>query len=246
MKYPKVKIKQIPLKLELEVLNYFVFNANNNFGKYVFMEHPNLKNAKSKKEVEKYIIDLSRKNQKVIESSISVFRKKWQKVEKDFFNILPEIMGTEWPQGKIITAYVSINPISPRFLDKWAFSINYKKQSNTSRVKEIFMHEIVHFLYFKKWKEVFPKSKRRTFDYPYVEWRLSEILAPIILNYSPARKLIGKSADSYDEHEKIKIGNNSIVKHFEDLYKKSIKQQKSFDEFLQTAYKEILKYESKF
>lgn len=246
MKYPKVKIRQIPLKLEFGMFNYFVFNPSSNFGRYFFIEHPDLKNVKSKKEVEKYIINFRRKNKKAIKDSMAVFEKKWQKIEKDFFKILPEVLETEWPKDQTITAYISINPISPRYLDKWSFSINYKTHSNTPRLREIFMHEIVHFLYFKKWREIFPKADRKTFDYPHIEWRLSEILAPIILNNSPCRSLLEKPAGSYDEHKKIKIGKKSLVEHFENLYNKSMKQEKSFEEFLKIAYKEILKYKTKF
>ncbi len=242
--YPKLKIREIPLKLEREVFSAFLFNHRGGWGEYILRKHPKLGKAKNEREVGEYLSAFRLKNKKAIRGSVKIFEKRWKEIEEEFFALLPRVLGTEWPKNKTITVYVSANPISPRFLDDWSFSMHYKNSSSAG-VREFFAHEILHFLYFKKWKEVFPEAKRKTFDYPHIEWTLSEILAPIILNNSPIKKLLKRRAGSYDEHEKIKIGRNNLVKHFENLYKKSLRENKPFGDFLKIAYKEILKRKNK-
>lgn len=244
MAYPKLKIREISLKFECEIFNAFLFHHSGRGGEYILRNHPKLKKAKNEKEVKEYLSAFRLKKKKAIKGSIKVFEKRWKEIEKEFFEMLPWVLETEWPKNKTITVYISVNPISPRFLDEWSFSMHYKNNSSAG-VREFFAHEILHFLYFKKWKELFPNAKRKTFDYPYIEWNLSEILAPIILNNSPIKKLLKGRAGSYDEHKEIKIGKNNLVKHFENLYKKSLKENKPFGDFLKIAYKEILKYKDK-
>ena len=53
---------------------------------------------------------------------------------------------------------------------------------------------MLSFLYFEKWKSLYPKMDRRKFDTPYIEWHLSEIVAPIILNDKRIQRLLKKRA----------------------------------------------------
>ena len=55
------------------------------------------------------------------------------------------------------------------------------------------------------------------FESPYIEWHLSEILAPVILNDKRLKEIIGEKSYGYEEHEKIKIEDKTVPKFFEDL-----------------------------
>src|SRR3989338_7364152 len=66
------------------------------------------------------------------------------------------------------------------FLDTWSFTVFFR--SSQKDVIETVLHECSHFLFFKKWHEVYPKTPRRHFDAPYLVWRFSELSAPVILN----------------------------------------------------------------
>ncbi len=132
---------------------------------------------------------------------------------------------------------ISINPICPRFLNNWSFSIfyNYKK---ISHAVEVIVHESCHFLYFKKWKQLFPNVNNKKFEYPYLEWHLSEIITPIILNDFRIQQLLKQKATFYTEHKKIKIDNKTAPKYFTDMYKKIIRNN-NFEEFLKESYRSI-------
>ncbi len=101
--------------------------------------------------MEKYIIEFKKENRKLIEENKTRYQKEWQKVEKDFFIVLSRILQIDWPQDKTIRAMIPINPICPRFLNDWSFSIFYNYKT-TSHAMEVIMHECCYFLYFEKWK----------------------------------------------------------------------------------------------
>ena len=243
----KVKFTDISLSKEVDWIHGFLFQNKWGWGKYIIRKHPEIKKVFSFKteseQVEflrEYIVKFRIENQKLIEKNKTVYQKEWQKVEKDFFTILSEIIQIDWPKNiKTIKAMVSLNPICPRFLKDWSFSIfyNYKK---TSCAMEVIMHESCHFLYFEKWKKIYPKMDSKKFESPYLEWHLSEILAPIILNNPRIQKLLKRKADFYIEHKRIKIGSRTVPKYFNDLYKNS-NMDKNFAKFLKKSYKAIEK-----
>jgi len=245
---PKVKFSFIPIKLEVNLIYFFLFEEKWGWGKKIIKKHSYLKNVldiKIKKDrenyIKKYVIKFRADNKKIFEDQTKKYSKDWKKVEKKYLTILSKILGTSWPKNKnIINAMVSINPICPRFIDNWSFSLFYKQKNE--KMKETIMHEICHFLYFKKWREVFSNYRKKTFEYPYIEWHLSEILAPVILNDVRIQKLLKHKADFYKEHQKLKINSTTAPKHFSLLYKEYIDKNYNFEEFLKKAYSEIKKH----
>lgn len=243
---PKVKFSIISIRLEVNLIYFFLFYEKWGWGNKIIRKYPNLKNVfniKTKKNrekcIEEYILKFRDENKDIIKNQIKKYTKNWGKVEKQYLIILSEILNTPWPKNKkIIKAMISINPICPRFINNWSFALFYKQKRG--HMKETIMHEVCHFLYFKKWKEVFPDAKRKTFEYPHIEWHLSEILAPIILNDPRIQKLLKQKAVFYKEYQNLTINEVKIPKYFELLYKKYVnKQYNNFGVFLKKAYLEI-------
>jgi len=247
MNLPKVKFIDIPLSKEIDWIHGFLFQNKRGWSKYIIKKHPRIKKVFSfKNEVEQikflkgYILEFRKDNQRIIKRNKTEYQRKWKKIERDFFITLSEIMQIDWPRDKkTIKAMVSINPICPRFLNDWSFSIfyNYKK---LSQAMEVIMHESCHFLYFEKWKKMYPRMSYKKFEFPHIEWCLSEIIAPIILNDRRIQKLLKQKAAFYTEHKKIKIGNKTAPKYFSDLYKK-ITKKSNFEKFLEESYQIIKK-----
>lgn len=244
MNISKVKFTNISLSKEVDWIHGFLFQNEWGWGKYIIRKHPKIKKVFSfKTEAEQikflrnYTIQFKKDNQKLIEKNKIKYQREWQKIEKDFFILLSEIMQIDWPKNrKIIKSMISVNPICPRFLNNWSFSIfyNYKKMSHAM---EVIMHESCHFLYFEKWKKLYPKVNNKKFESPHIEWHLSELIAPIILNDQRIKKILKQKAVFYEEHKKIKINNKTTPEYFTELYNKS----KNFEQFLDKSYKAIKK-----
>ena len=251
--YPKVKFTDIPLAAEVDLLHDFLFKNKWGWGKYIIKKHPKIKKIFSLKNeqeqvnfLKRYIAGFKKANLETIEKNKKRYKNGWRKIENDFLEILSEIMEIDWPKNrKTIKAMVSINPICPRFLNNWTFSIfcSYKKISNAM---EVIMHDCCHFLYFEKWRKLYPKMDCKKFESPYIEWHLSEILAPIILNDPKIQKILRKKAAFYKEYQDLIIHQKKVPKYFELLYKEYRNKKYTFGAFLKKAYREIKKNEKVF
>lgn len=167
----------------------------------------------------------------------------WGNIEGLFLKTLSDHFETGYPpRRKVIRAYVSMVPIYPRWLDTWSFNVSY---FNPARVKGIACHEILHFLYFKKWMEVFPDTNPEEQNQPHLVWRLSEILDPIILNEHPILcELVGAPQSTYAEFDRIRIAGARPFTHFTRLYRRHLKSGRPFADFLRDAWAEAQKYEA--
>ena len=230
----------------------FLFKNGTGWGKYIVNRHPEIKQVYSLKTetqqiefLKRYTTAYRKEHRKLITKNKAAYQEYWKRVEKDFFIALAEIMHIDWPRKrKVIWGMISINPICPRFLNEWSFSIfcDYKK---VSRVREVTMHESCHFLYFEKWKQLYPAMNPRRFDSPYIEWHLSELLAPVILNDRRIQKLLKRKAAFYPEHERIKIAGKPAPRYFTDLYNRFMLKD-DFEGYLKESYRIIKKNQKLF
>lgn len=252
MSLPKVKFVEIPIKLEIDWIYGFLFDNEWGWGNRIIKKHPDLKpiyKLSTERErvffLRKYLFDFKRFNRRKLLNKKKRFEKSWRRIEKYYLIELEKILNINWLSNKKeIKAMISLNPICPRFLDKWSFSLYFDYKIKDAM--ETIMHETCHFLYFKKWKELFPNAERKTFDYPHVEWHLSEILAPIILNDNRIQKYLKQKAIFYNEHKKIEIDGVNAPRYFSKLYNSYLKNDKNFADFLKEAYRIIKRHKKKF
>jgi hypothetical protein len=226
MGFPIVKFSIMSLSKEIIWLRGFLFEDH--WGcDYIISEFPEIKEFFSfqtererLKFLRKYISDLRVKNGKLFERKKLSFQQEWEKVAVSFFSSLSDIMQISWPKNKkVIRAMVAANPICPKNLSDWSFSIFYRFEKIDAL--EIIMHEICHFLYFEKWHELYPQMNVKRFYSPSIEWQLSEIVAPIILNDERIQKLLKQPAAFYVQHQNLKIGTKTVQRYFSDLYRET-------------------------
>lgn len=166
----------------------------------------------------------------------------WEKISEDFLKALSDHFQTEWPENKSdIVGYISNLPVFPRFLDDYQFYVGYK---NVADAIETSAHEIVHFLWFKKWKEVFPETERKEYESPHLTWRLSEIMDPIILQcYPKIKELIKPKKWGYSSFEDIKIGDIGMTDFFKEIYLKGVASGDNFETILKSLWKAANEHE---
>ncbi len=164
----------------------------------------------------------------------------WRPIEKHYLKTLRTHFEMDFPSHrKILNAYVSMVPIYPRWLNNWSFNVSYFVPE---RAREISCHEIQHFLYFKKWLEVFPHTKCEELNSPHLVWRLSELVDPVILNEHPEfKKLFEKRQRTYKHFQKIRIQGKQPTTHLAIMYRRHLKSGAPFADFL----KEIWQYAKK-
>lgn len=246
---PKVKFKIVPVKYSLPLIYCFLNLSKNkaewDWSQFVYKKYPSLKkelskikdSEKKRKHVEKYFLDFEKKNKNKTKQAKTKFEKNWNKINKNALTALSEVVEIDWPkEDKTIWARVSLNPICPRWIKKRIFDVYYG--FTTHKMQEIAIHEILHFIYFEKWKEVFPNSNEKHFDAPHLIWQLSEMVPPIILSDKRIQKIIKHKPRAYKEYESAKINNKPLLSYFKGFYKK----RKSFEDFLITSYSFVKKH----
>jgi len=181
-------------------------------------------------------------NEKEILLMKDAFQVEWKKIEVDFLSVLAECFETTWLKEKSeITGKVTVLPVFPRHLTKYVFYVGHK---DISKMIETSAHEIVHFLWFKKWGEVFPEISKREYNSPYLVWRLSEIIDPIILQCHPKiKELIKPKGWGYSSFKEIRIGDLNMTDHFKKVYEESVFAGNDFATTMKILWVEAQKHE---
>jgi hypothetical protein len=245
---PKVKFEVPSVQREINIIFDFCMHKNPSldFSATVYNAHQKLKEMVAGitdekqfyEQCKKYVTDYIMENKEVVEKVKENFQKFWNEVNDDFLDDLSKDFETDLPEEiKEIKANVSINPICPRWIDKWTYNLFYKFSENS--MKKTSIHEIIHFLYFKKWVEVFPDTDKKNFNGAHSEWILSEILVHTIMNNNKAIQDIIKNEKSevYKKWQSIMIDGKKLPEYFEDTYKEHEEGKISFTDFLKKSWK---------
>lgn len=211
------------------VLNFFLDPENiyyEELSKDIFQDHPVLKEKTV--HLKDYVLKYYRKNNtKIVSYKGDVensWKNKWSKVQ----DILSEALNMDWLGIDEINCNVGIARIYPRDLKKYTLQVCFLDSIAYS--ESVILHEITHFLYFKKWKSLFSGDNFSDFEAPHPFWHLSEIVAPLINNDNKIIELIPQAeVKSYKEHDDIF-----------DIFKDKYLESKNIEDFLRFARKKIL------
>ncbi len=247
-KLPKINFDLIDLDREVDL--FYSFMKPDRFSSVFDKMYPELRAIQNEcvdkdeciRRYRNFLDNLQTINREEMQSAKEKIKVEWEKISDDFLKALSDHFDTEWPEGKPdIVGYVSNLPVFPRFLDEYAFCIGYR---NTANVMETIGHEILHFLWFKKWKEVFPEIERKEYESPHLAWRLSEIMDPIILQCHPTiKELIKPKKWGYSSFESIKIGDLGMTEYFKKIYLDSVAYGDRFDVTLKKLWEEAKSHE---
>ena len=175
-KLPETIFEQIDLDKETDLVYSFMNDKSGRWSIPFDKKYPELrviqKESKDKEEClnryKKFLEGVHVRDKEQMISAQEQIKEKWEKTGPAFLEALSQHFGTDWPDDKRkIMGYISTLPAYPRFLDDYSFCLGY---NNVPDMVEVSAHEILHFLWFKKWKEVFPETPRREYDSPHLCW----------------------------------------------------------------------------
>ena len=247
---PKVKFVLPDAEYEAKILNSFARDDGWGWGAVLYKHNPGLKEAlvgaktrqdRLKAIKEKYLKKALKEKKARLTKIAKLFQADWDEINDDFMKATATIMEEKW-WLKMIKARVSLCTVNPRFIEDSSMGIFYK-HSPDSLLRPV-AHECVHFLYFRKFKAVFPDISEKTYNGRMsLVWALSEILAPVILEQPELRKFFDKDATRYAQFEKFKLSNGRfMIKHFERLFNNNRKKGMSFTDNLKICYAEAQKF----
>ena len=154
----------------------------------------------------------------LLQYNLNTFQNMWNKNERKILLEFEKIFNEKLTEPIIAEGRININPICPRFYDTWSFDIWCESSPTDALVTAI--HEITHFLWFDKWKEVFPNWKRSDFERPSISWLFSEIAIDAIFYHSCFKEFSGDKPAYYYFYD-VEIEGTNMIKLFRKLYKEN-------------------------
>ena len=248
MNIPKVEFSVVPLDKIFSLIHYLLnpVKGDWDWSNAIYKNYPelkdklqNIKDKKERKEIEyHFFTEVFNKERIELEKRAKIFQREWNKINDDIMLVLSKVIEQEWSEkDKKIFARISLNPICPRYIKQRTFDLFYKQKPKY--MKSVAIHEILHFMYFEKWKKIFPKTNEKEFDTPHLVWQLSEMLPGIILNDKQVQNVFKYKFDSYKEYENVKLNGKPLLSYLQDFYD----NRKNFADFLRKSWKFVKKYE---
>lgn len=247
MMVPKIKFENFDIEENLEQLVWYLKPENSKnrphdfYGLtlYLFPElNGELRENMSMEEI--YMI-LDRKVRPILETvyNNSEYPLKcqsvWDKVNDDVMISLEKRLDTKW-DCELVTCKIGLLPVCPRDIVEKTFLINYG--CDKKKLMAIAIHELCHFIYFKKWIEIFPDYKEEEFNFPHIAWYLSEAMIDPLINNDIFKKYTDDLL-SYPMFYKIFIKDKSVIEILRD-YVKSY----PIHEAIKRGYELFQKYEN--
>jgi hypothetical protein len=245
---PKVEFSVAPLDKTFPMIHYFLNPPkwDWDWSAAIYSNYPQLKpkleNISSKamrRKIENaFFKDVLQKENNSLEKRRIYFQREWNKINDDVMLALSNVAEQEWPKEYTnIPAILSLNPIGQRDLKSRTIELHYKQ--NSKQMKHVAIHEVFHFIYFRKWKTVFPRSREEEFDFPHLTWKLSEIVPEIVLNDKRIQKVFKYHFVSYPEYEKAKFNGKPLLSYFQEFYDTRV----DFEDFLKKSWTFVKKHE---
>lgn len=137
----------------------------------------------------------------------------WNKYNDRFIKAMEDIFQVTI--NKDINAKIGLLPVCPRNIEDLSFSFDL---CDDDSFIEICMHEICHFYFFEKCKQIFNDWKYIDFDNPSLLWYLSEIVIDPILNRDEVQNIFKHGFKSYDNFYDINIDGVCIVDFIRNIF----------------------------
>jgi len=245
--HPRVKFEVAKFSHVINPLIYFLNPKEGdwNWSGIILNRYPalrkNLDNLddfeERKRTISGFFKSLMKENRKDFEDKVEVFQGEWNRVSESYMNALEEVLEFKWPEkDKIITAFIGPNPICPRNITQRTFDICY--QFDLDKLKALSFHEILHFAYFEKWKQVFPETNKGEFDRPHLVWHLSEMVPGIILNDERFQEIFKHRHNVYKVYCDLKINGKFLLGYLREFYE----SRENFEDFLRKSWDFVNKH----
>ncbi len=226
MNLPKIKFNVMTLEENIDTIKWAFYEDGEDLSvhHYTIGYFPELAsiNIHAPKEevyeiIERVVTKEYIKYKERIISETERYNKLWSEYNDKYFEMLSKFLGVTFPQNiKQINASVGLIPVFPRYLDDFSFSVS--PDVDEWKLIEIVAHETLHFLWFEKWKRMYPKTPREHFDSPYIEWKYSEMVTDPILNNKPFSELFKFTEKGYDSFYELYDNDELVMDRLRKIY----------------------------
>jgi len=212
-KYPKIKLK-IGIKGDTNNCINFIKSERKGIRRqfvlwflpddFQYILSKNFSEKERNKIIREYTKHIYKLREKEIKKGLAKAQRDWQKVEKEYFQLVDNIFNNHpWPKGNY-RGVISIWRMFPRYVKQKIFFFPYKhkipKHSN-----KVITHELLHFIFFDYLEKKFnlkehSRVKNKPDDYI---WKVSEVFNNVIEDWKPYHQLLKDKPNPYTGTEKM-------------------------------------------
>lgn len=230
MTIPKIKFKKMTLEQNINIIiDAFLNNREktldiHNLLMQYFPElcdiHKNISKEEISQKTKIIVTNYYTSNSQNIENACLEYTKTWNKYNDIYFKKLSNYLNINWPINiNEITCYVGMLPFFPRDIDNYTFYIN--PHLNEEKLTEVCAHETLHFLWFTKWKTLYPEIPKAEYESPYLAWQYSEMVTDPILNNTDFQAIFDFTEKSYHEFYKLQKNGKLVMEELKKIYSAS-------------------------
>jgi hypothetical protein len=230
MKYPKIIFEPMTLEKNIDTIKWAYFESNGSLDVHsnllnYFPELKKLEGIDDKniiyKKIEEVVTNDYKKYEERIKSETERYNKIWESYNDRYFEALSKYLNANFKEDlKNIRAYVGLTPVFPRYLDTCSFSV--ATGLSDEWIISTCAHETCHFMWFNKWKELYPDCPRREYDSPYIPWQYSEMVVDPILNSKEINSIINVKCRAYDSFYEMMDNDKYVMDNLREIYNENI------------------------
>lgn len=177
-------------------------------------------------------------NEAIIAQKISLYQEHWRQNKSQIEEALSDIFEMDCRTAfRNIICDVSINPISPRFLKEQRFEVFFFNSEKGALGMSL--HEIIHFVWFAKWNQVFGDSYHE-YERPTLKWILSEMVVETLMK-DPRLSSLNPYFPGciYSYFFNMKVGDDLVLNRIDAMH-----DSLRIVDFMKESYQYVLRHEN--
>ncbi len=227
----KSKVVFYPISLEENInIVKWTFNESEEFHNYTLGLFKELSDKSTDKEIEEVVTRYYNNRIDEINKNVIYYNEVWNNYNDSFFKELTTFLNTDFNDE--IKGYIGVIPVYPRYLSDKSFFIG--NNLDEGEIVRVTAHETCHFIWFKKWQELFPDSNPDDFESPHKIWEYSEIIIDPILNNKKINEVIRVYENTYDYFYDLQDKNGLFI--LDELHN-IFNSNESIEEKIKKGYK---------
>lgn len=168
-------------------------------------------------------------NLSVMEQRVAEYQDYWNQNCNIICEELEKIFRVKFKGVQEYTAEININTICPRYLNDCSFDVDFR--CTKEQTLQTCIHELIHFVWFELWKELYPDCDTSCFETPHTEWLLSEIAIDPIVYFSELKNFCN-DRPAYDYFYTTTLWEENLIEVFRRLYRAN-----NIDNFMERGLK---------
>lgn len=236
MKIPKIVFRPMSLEKNIDRIKWAFYEDNDSLDvhRYTVEYYPELEEIDTKtpkevayKKIEQVVRNQYNKNYDELEKEVERYNRIWDEYNEKYFPLLSKYLNTNWPEDKlVINAEIGFIPVCPRYIDTYSFDL-YTDMSDLGLIR-VCAHETLHFLWFKKWMEMYPDTPIDGNEIPDLVWKYSEMITDPVLNNKPF-DIFNFKEEGYDSFYEMYDGDELVMDKLRKLYEKDMTIEEKID-----------------